>query len=125
MTRKTINEVKKIIKKLNDVTSWLDAFAEVHGDIEEAEKQRTQFLPNSNQILAIKTALASQILIMSLALSEGSGYKRAKPKVKKSKLKNPKQDDQNFGVLQRLLKDTKITNYFCNAVVNKSLVSRR
>jgi hypothetical protein len=36
LVKKDINECKKIIKKLHDATSWLDAFAELHGDIEEA-----------------------------------------------------------------------------------------
>lgn len=113
MTKKKIDECKAIIAKLHDAASWLEAFVEAYQDIEQAEKLKQQFSPNPNQILAIKTALASQILIRSLAISEGSG--------RRNKSKIFRKDDQNFGVLQVLLRDRKINNYFCEAVVNKTL----
>ena len=113
MTKKEIDKCKAIITKLHNAASWLEAFVEVYDDIDQAEQLKQQFSPNSNQILTIKTALASQILIRSLAISEGSG--------RRNKSKIFRKDDQNFGVLQSLLKDKKVNNYFCEAVINKTL----
>lgn len=63
--KKDITECKKIITKLHKRVSWLNAFAETYHELGEQEKI---FGGLSNHAMAAKMALASQIIIMSLAI---------------------------------------------------------
>ncbi|MBU6141299.1 MAG: hypothetical protein KGP29_07115 [Proteobacteria bacterium] len=99
--RKDVAKCKRIATKIHKRVSWLNAFADAYGELEMEEKVLRRL---SSHALAAKMALASQILIMSLAIS-GSSIAR--------------KDDCDFSALQRLLKNKKISDYFCQSVTNK------
>lgn len=102
-TKNDIAKCKRIISKLHKRVSWLNAFADAYDELLEQERVMGGL---SNHALSAKMALASQILIMSLAISGSS--------------KNNHTDDYNFRVLQSLLNDKNVHDYFCKSVKNKN-----
>jgi hypothetical protein len=93
-----IEKFEKIVEKLFKVSNLMNLWAEVYGDIEQDEKSLRKFIPNSEQLRAIKTALSVSILITSCAISEDK----------------KRDDDLSFGALKEFLEDKEILKYFAN-----------